>query len=1380
MHHNLPGGRLGSTFVALLLILLWGGVQPSYANLNLLFTTDHNLPNTLLNEIREDADEMIWIATEDGLCRYDGSRFVTYRNEPGNPNSLQSNFVRTLCTDERGYVLVGTLAGVQMYRPLSDDFTPVICDTTAGILPGNVIDISPLANGDFLAAGNIPFTIRIDHNGQPQAVPNPFTHEITLTYRCCEDPEGNLWMIRFNDGIYRVGTDGRFAQIPLGDGLTGFTSLGVGPDGKIYAGGPKRGLYKYVAKTGDFVEVSAPDDNGQVCEILPVPGTQQMYICTDGMGVRIYDCITGSQTPYLFDDALIDSEIQKVHSLAVSCRGDVWMALYQKGVFVVSHNPVDFHYYGPKSLRYNCVGDRCITSLLRGHDGLLWVGTDNGGLYGIGEGGHTAAHFPCTPHPHSVPSAIINLFEDSRQRLWIGSYRQGGGIMDLKSGSCRYIPIEGQQDATSNIYAFAEDKNNQIWVGSMGSGLLRFDEERQIFVREDAGPAADWTGCLYYDSHSDLLFLGTYNGLVIYRIGYTPSPGDPPYSNVEHCLGDVVIYSITRCSATQISLCTNSGLIMFDTQTRQWQTYTTQDGLPSNNVFASQTDGEGNLWISSGSCLSKFNMRQQTFNNFTLLDGLQSSEFYKNASFRDGDGTLWFGGTMGITWFNPHRIAHQQQEYAARIVRLSADRTVILPTPEGRRKRSVYRISNQDHSFTIELATRPILQTHSVIYRYSMDGAPWETLPPMMNRVSFSQIESGDHEFRFQILHDGVESEVESVLITIARPWYRSWWASLLWLLVLSIIGWLLWQFLQRKRVERHLRRRQERETAINEAKLQFFMNIAHEFRTPMTLVVSPLQKLINSDSNPSRQHSYQLIHRNASRVLALINQMMDLRKIDKSQMHLLCRRLSPINLVQELCDSVEDLAENRGITLNLLDRISTPAPNGSGTPSAADTSAHSAALQMWIDEDCFSKILLNLLSNAIKFTPKGGSIAVEISSHDNNSATFPDGYFRLSVTDTGIGISPADRLHVFDRFYQVRQSGKASMGTGIGLNLVHALVRLHHGTIRVEDNPDGQGSRFIVCLPLGERAFRPTELLSTAVEAPAEPSSPTAVAPSTALLDSLRQDEPQEPQALLAHAPRILIVEDDDEVRSYLTTEIGHHYRITDCANGREALDQLQTNPDRYSLVLSDVMMPEMDGIELCLHIRSNVHINHLPIVLLTARSGDEDRLRALEIGANAFISKPFNLEILLNTIHNLIETQRRLRSSFSGTQLPTDRISTPELLSPDERLLQRVVRIIDERISDPELTGERLADEVGISRVHLYRKLKELTNQSARGYIRNIRLTKAAELLSTRKMSISEVAYQVGFPNPTSFTTLFRKMYGLSPREYNERHCGQAENPD
>lgn len=1326
--------------LSILIIAVCCSIQCAFAQFNRLFTSDHELPNSLINDVTEGPDEMIWVATEDGLCRFDGSSFTTYRNDPKNPNSLANNFVRTLCADEKGHLLIGTLAGVQMYRPESDDFTPVLVDESVHVGEANVNHINLLRNGDFFIAGTLTFTVHIDEQGNLQALTNPFSQRVSLTHRSAEDAYGNIWVTQENHDLYLLDTKGEVTLFKSNGQSLNFQTLACDQEGVVYAAGAGSGIYKYDKQKNDFVLITTPEQNYSVRDFCPVPGTSQMYVGTDGAGAKILDCKTGQIVSFIFDDSSVDASTQKVHAITISKNGEVWMALYQKGVFEMARNPLQFRYFGYKSMRYNCIGDRCITSLLRLHDGTIWVATDNGGLYGINQQGQTLKHYPFTQQPNSVPASFMNIFEDSKHRVWFGSFSQGGGTVDLATGRCTYYPIVDQDGLSANFYAFVEDRRGDIWAASMGLGILRLNEKtqqfEQIYARAENG--SNWACTMEYDEANDVLYVGSYNGL------FTASLGGDSIA-VENTFDSYIIFSITQYPDNKLVLSTNQGLILYDTNLRTHRRYTTEDGLPNDNIYAALVDNEGNIWMSSNVGLSKLNVEQTQVTNYTVRDGLQGNEFYKNSAMRDSDGTLWFGGTNGITWFKPLSIYQQNQDFVVRIVNCRSYQVNYFADDEG-----TYNLTEDCHAFSIEMATRPIMLTSRVLFRYSMDGDRWQTLPPGENRVTFARMPSGKHEFRYQAVLDGVGSEVVTSTIFIAYPWYRSWWATILWLSILVLIVWLSASLLWRRvQMRRRLREHHQHE-AINEAKLQFFMNISHEFRTPMTLILTPLQKLISIDHDAQRQRSYKLIERNANRILSLINELMDLRKIDAEQMQIMCKPTLIVPHVKDLCSTVSDMAEVRKINLQVISSMSD------------DTS-------ILLDATCFEKILINLLSNALKYTPEGGSVKV-LMRQGSTSKKFPEGSFQIEVSDTGIGIPASERAHIFERFYQVRNDISHSVGTGIGLNLVYSLVQLHHGEIEVADTPTGTGTSFIVSLPLGTTLYTADEIRTKREEVEGMYHVPEPMPVIAKPVVEIPEPEAPEQEKPAASHKEIAVVEDDEEIRKYIISELSPFYHVKGYPDGKQALEALLTG--KFDLVLSDMMMPEMNGEELCRRIRANVRLNHLPVIMLTALTSDEDRLKGLEIGVNAYLTKPFNIEVLKKTIQNLLESQDRLRNNFSGQQLPADQIETPDLKSPDERLLERVIKVVSENLNNPDLTTDMIAKEIGISRVHLYRKLKELTNQSARNFFRNIRLAKAAELLSKKKMAVSEVAYKVGFANPNNFATAFKELYGISPTQYMEGH--------
>lgn len=1310
------------------------------AQVNMLFTSDNDLPNSLINKIVEDKDGMVWIATEDGLCKYNGSRFISYFHEDGNPNSLISNFVRTLAVDNDNHIFVGTIQGVQMYRPATDDFTlPAFCPEQ-DIYPENVTDFCLLSSGQLVVSGHNTFVISVNDKGEIEASNMLFSQKLGNSHRCAEDAQGNLWILKQNEDVYRITKQGNLSCIrDAANSRYILTALCLGPDEKIYAGCGNGGLLRFNDDTQQFDTLTSSNQNYFIRDLQTLPGTGFLCIGTDGQGMKFLHCPSGHISDFLFNYPFINPAVQKVHTIAVSTNGDIWMGLYQKGVMLTTRTPAQFHYMGIKRGSSNFIGDKCVSTLLQTHDGSVWVGTDNGGLHGIDAEREHIASYMVDGTDQTIPNAFMALFEDSKHRVWFGTFHQGYGWVDLATGKCRYLPVQGREASTLNVYAFAEDRRGTIWVATMGTGIMRFNERTQSLEPIGLRGASNWSCDIVYNDNDDKLYVGTYNGLCIFDLKSNEFTHENILSN--HVVNDLCLYA-----PNQLCLCTNQGFVLYNCLTKEVQEFSKRDGLPSTTIYTAEPDDEGNLWLSSSNGLIKYNVVRNTFNNYTVQDGLQGNEFYKKSSMRDAEGMLWFGGINGITWFDPKNIVIQSQQCEVRVVGLHSDQKQFQPDTDG-----LYHLDIDDHAFTVELATRPLSYTRRVIYKSSFDGVHWQSLPPLTNLINFTNIDAGKHKLFFKAVCDGIDSDIFTMHVYIPKPWFNQWWARIIWISILLVLCYLIYLQVQRKRHIRHHLQQHQQAQAINEAKLQFFMNIAHEFRTPMTLIVNPLQKLLQTDTDVSRQHDYQLMQRNANRILNLINELMDLRKIDKEQMRLACRNIAFDSYIRDLCSSMNDLAEARQVKLVLNGQI----------PSD---------FCCWIDTACFDKIMLNLLTNAFKYTPQQGEINV-IWCEKEPDSSFPTGALCIKVIDTGIGIPDSDKKHVFERFYQVRRQTGSGFGTGIGLHLVQALVRLHHGTILLSDNPAGQGTSFTVLLPLGEQAYCKEEKISDIVK---DKEKTEVVKPlAETAIDLLPASEPAsvaETRKAPKNSYRILVVDDDDEIRHYLESELKQRYYVVVCRNGEEALKKLTLQ--RYDLMITDVMMPEMDGIELCRQVRRNINLNELSIVMLTAKSTDEDRISSLNLGVDVYMTKPFNIEVLKSTVQNLLKQHDRLRNTLSGRAKQAENVATPQVTTNDERLLRRVTRVVEEHLKDTDLNSDMIASEVGLSRVHLFRKLKELTGQTTREFYRNVRLTKAAELLADKKLTVSEVAVQVGFSNQHNFSKAFKEMYGMPPAEYMQLH--------
>ena len=1313
-------------------LLLSTGV---YAQTCRLFTTGHALPSTLITDIIEDGDNYLWVATEFGLSRFDGTKFTTYQYDADNPHSLQNNFVRALYVDDEHHLLVGTRAGLQVYRPETDDFTTVATfrDTTRAV--GDVSYIRQLSNGDIWLSGSVTCTAHLDPDGTPWLSRNFCTDRFTLTGQMMEDRQGRIWLSRHNKEMYRFDPPGEMKRIDTKEQPAPYNVMTLGADGNLYFGGQTPGLYRWDNQREQFERLGAPADSDiLVCDLACGPDGR-LLIATDNEGLMTYDYQTGDIAPLLFDDGRTDPTTQKVHVAYYGSDHTLWLGLYQKGLLMVPQQPQPFRYLGALSTQYNCVGDKCITSLTQTHDGAVWVATDNGGLYAIDTLGQPLRHFPYTGQPNTIPSALMSVFEDSRQRLWFGSYNQGCGWVNKQTGRCHYLQQGMNAALTKNVYDFAEDNHGRIWAATMNSGLFVFDESTQSFQQEFKCDSCRWVNCLYFDSAKNRLYAGSYNGLTAIDMQQPELPH-------RQDLGTYIIYSITPYTGGRLALGTSQGLILFDPESGAYRRLTTRDGLPSDMVFAVRLDRDGLLWLSSNLGLACYNEATDRFYCYTLQDGLQCNEYYKNASMQDERGHLWFGGTNGLTCFDPARIQQTGDSCRVRIVGI---------TVAGQAVHLTHKAEFDANSFSFEMGTQPISLSLSATYVYTLDDDPWSRLSPGQNTVSFSHLSTGRHLFSCKAVINETESPLFTYSFVVLAPWYLRWWAFLLYIALAVGLGVFIFaQVRRRKEVLRKIARHVQ-EQAENEAKLQFFINIAHEIRTPMTMIVSPLQKLAENDHDAERHKSYEVMHRNANRIIGLINQLMDLRRIDKNKMKLCFSQVPIAKYVNDVCQTAHDLIEMQHLHLEVVNETSTD-------------------LAVWIDTANFDKVIVNLLSNSIKHTPAGGSIEVRLRVLPA-SDKYAEGAFSLAVTDTGQGIPDEAKRHIFERFYQFRPDA-GRMGTGIGLHLTASLVRLHHGTISVTDNPQGPGTCIEVILPLGKSHLNPDELtearsLSTSIDAPSFESLSADAFPS---------DTKHPLDASLCNK-RIVIVEDNEDIRNLLQREFADSCKVSSFSDGREALaDIIRQVPD---LIITDLMMPVMDGMELCRKVRQNVRLNHIPIVVLTAKTSEEAHLECLELGADAFITKPFITEILKGTVYNLLKNRDSLRNNFSGLQVPSDKIDVPEAKTPDERMMERIIRVVNQNISNPKLSIEMVADEAGMSRVHLYRKVKEFTNQPPTKFIKNIRLTKAAEILAQKKCSITEVAEQVGFANISTFTVEFKELFGMPPTKYMQEKKREAGNP-
>ena len=1308
----------------------------TYAQQGILFDANQQLSSSFVNQVYIDNDGFIWVATRNGLNKYDGYQFRTIKKEISANMGMASNYVNYIMQDSRGTFYVGMYGALQSFNGYRFQDIQVY-DLQNRIMPPYVTCILERHSGEVLIGTSGHGLLQVTNAHQAHQIGGAIA-DIVGVRQMIEDSQNRLWLITEEQGL--ICYDGKKTIRYFNDDAlsTQLRSIREGKDKKIYIGTSQNGLY-VLGEKGIFEHIAVTSDL-PIVEIF-INHLGNLMLGYDGKGFGIFNPQTGTLTNNPFYSNEIDLSLCKCYSITEDKMGNMWFGLLQKGIYMQPREEHLFHYMGYKLGPQNLIGQACVTSVLIDSRGWTWIGTDKDGLYSFDHNNRPIFHYKA-----NFPSTILALTEDDKGHIWIGSFREGCGWIDAASHS--YHPQSLPQGSVVSVFDLEYDQRGNIWMATMGEGLLRLNistgtvkayitKENAVIDRKVNNIINNYVSQVSLSPDGQRIYLATSMGLCCMEIAtenWTKVFG-------VNTLNYAVPTRVAKEYNNKIWIGTNDGLYSYDLSTKEYRHLSMEKGLADNGIASLQQDKNGMIWVGTDHGLCRYDPKNGTTRNYFIDNGLQSNEFSDGAVCISQQGTMLFGGVGGVTWFNPSDI--KQSEWKAEVYLTAFLINGIEVTPETKSgwyhvtdtttiaaKR--FALSHGDNSFSILFSTLTYDNPEHISYKYRINKEDWVRMHPGVNEITFSHMAPGAYNFCVVAQWNDAETEERCFTVYVRAPWYRT---TLAYITYLLIIGLFLWQYLYyRRRKEQDRLHLQEHVHAeeMSEAKLRFFMNISHEIRTPMTLIVSPLASLIKQDNDPHRRSVYETIRRNAERILALINQMMDLRKIDKGQMQMRMQETDLIGFIEDIHTLFTQQAQSKNITFNY----------------EHDTQE----LPVWIDRNNFDKVVMNILSNAFKFTPAGGEIRIRVTHQDENAT--------ISFYDNGEKIPEEQLKHIFERFYQSPTSmNNRKSGTGIGLDLTRSLVELHHGTISVHNNADGKGCEFIVTIPLGNGHLKPEEM---AIEK--EDTEPA----TTLLLDNDNDNDTPETTEIpkASKVQRIVIAEDDQEIREYLEKELSDNYTVICCENGKEAFAEIiKTVPD---LIISDVMMPEMDGNTLCSKVKTNPVTSHVPVIFLTAKNRDEDQLQGLETGADAYIVKPFNMDIVRRTIVNLIHTHQMLRLKYGRNDQLEQQVDEVRMKSPDDKLLERIMSAINKNISNSDLSVDSIAEEVGISRVHLHRKMKELTGQTPHDFIRNIRLKQAAKLLASQNMNITEEMYACGFNNAASFSTIFKKFYGMSPREY------------
>ena len=1340
-------------------VAISGQAQPAHIKFTSLTAKEGLLSNTV-NAIVKDRYGWMWFATDDGLNRFDGTNFTVYRHIPGDSTSLRANEILALHEDNQGNLWIGTSGGaVSLYDRKKDKFVQIpVTGDASGLVPNAVVR------------------------------------------GICSDREGKIWIAEFKSPYMLDPSSGKLTQLDLGykaDGPISEVNLEcifADNGGRIWVG-TDNGLFLYQRSTRSFtrfrhdaydkaslldnhVKVIAGDAAGrlwvgtehglcvmtnmgvfvpysQMDQVNKVLGQKPINaIVPDGKGklwigtmegLHILDPRTWKTEIYLPDGNAHGLTSKAIKSICIDKEGIYWLGTYRGGIDKYDQNLNLFDVKLTDAFRQGAAKNPAVTSFAEQRNGDVWVGTDDGGLFSFDKTTGRLTPFRTQPDDNKkdIP-AVLALKMARNGRLYVGTLATGLIVIDTATGRIRHITMgigSGDHDA-NDIYSLLEDGKGLIWVGTNGQGVAVLKDDKVIARYTPTPTAANdvllpvngYIRALEEDRDGNI-WIGTHGGgLAILR------PEDNHftlYNQVNSLLPFDKVHALFCDSRGRMWVGTyGGGLSVFDKEIGHFINYTEKDGLPNSTIYQIVEDEQGHIWVSSNTGLSCFAPETRTFRNFSCLNGLQNNNFVHGAGLRLSDGELLFGGLQGFNYFYPSLLRVNRNVPAVVLTDLQIANKSVQPGPSSPIKDQVsvageIRLDYRQN-FALSFVALNYTLPKQNQYAYKLEGVDKDWNTGAMNTARYTNLDPGEYVFRVKASNnDGLWNTGETTIkIYVRPPFWRTVYAYIFYILA---AGGLLFYSRHRglSRVRKKFQLEQERAEVrrtqeVDRMKLKFLTNLSHEFRTPISLIMAPVNELLSQQQEDTSKDKLYMIRRNARRLLNLVNQLLDFRKMEEQELRLQVTEGELVAFVRDVVHSFTDLSGKKHIQLNFACNI----PH----------------LHVLFDHDKIERILFNLLSNAFKFTLEEGSISVVMDASDRQD---PGGsrWVAIRVIDTGIGIPPDKLHHIFERFFQ-HASGNAvlNQGTGIGLSITKEFVEMHGGTTAVESEPE-RGTAFTVRLPLQ-------------VVTDMRPEVPAGQKDG-------KDTPPEEGVVPGSEMSTVLLVEDNEDFRFYLKDNLRKYYRIVEAANGKEGWQKaVAVHPH---LIVSDISMPHMDGIVFSKKLKADKRTSHIPIILLTALTGEVQQLQGLQTGANDYITKPFNFEVLHAKMRSLLGLRRDLESTYTR-QI---KVLEPEVTiqTEDERLLQAIVHCLEENILSPQLSVEFLSRQVGMSRSSLYSKVLQITGETPVEYIRSFKLRKAATLLEKSDLTIAEIAYQTGFSAPNYFARAFKAKFNTLPSDFIEQ---------
>ncbi|CAD0001014.1 hybrid sensor histidine kinase/response regulator transcription factor [Flavobacterium salmonis] len=1331
--------------------------------------------------ITQDKSGNMWIGTNGaGLYKFDGVNYVAYEQNSNVNNSINSNLIYVAYVDTRNRLWIGTDEGLCLYNRNLNTFENI--DIQKKIRKENVISVKSIIEDN---KGNLFLGT---FNGGLLKL-NSSTKEITPVKLDAANPSNYLInsLVKDKKGTIYLGTNlglkvvdpikNEVKKVNIGKENQTFSgnivSMFVDSRQNLWIGNGYKGLVKVDLNSKVKHIVSYPITQKRIMSILATDA-KTILCATENDGLIIVNDQGLVQKKYVNSKFNIRSlSSNSVWSLFLDKERRIWLGYYNKGLGVFDRinskvNIIESLPGNSQSLQTNCV-----TDIAKDNDGQLWISMEGGGVDLYNPKTKNFKHI--TKSDNSFYSGltndnITNVFIDKKQNIWLSSWNEG--IFLLKKGSRNFINYNTKNTnlASDNIMSIAEDSRGVVWIGTFAKGLHYYSPSDGKFHHCNSKPFYK-NGLVNLDIRNvmvdsdDNVWVGSTTGL--YRVKTNDfvafsvsSLRDKMSEKFRNHKSTHTINTLYEAKNKEIWIGTDgAGLFSYNKKTDSLKWHINFPGLHEKSISSIVESNDGGIWVSGKKGITRLNLKNKTTVNYSTYDGLLGNDFNNNSVLKDEDGLLYFGSYEGLNYFDPTSLVKSKKQLPIYFTDLKLFNKSVGPLEKNSPLIKVISqtkkiILKHDQSvFTIDFIAVNYSFPARNEFAYYLEGFEdsWNYVGSKRS-ATYTNLAPGNYVFKVKASEkNGAWSQKPLELkIEILPPWWKTSFAYLFYSLLLFAAVHFTNQYYQNRFKQKQLIEFEQKKAIqiekLNNKKLQFFTNISHEFRTPLTLILNPLGDIIRNYSSElpeSVLRKLQTIQKSSDRLSRLINELMDFNQLQFNKMTLQLQLIEVVSFTREIVSYFEQEASSRGIQLEFQ--------------------SNKTALKDWIDPKMFEKIIFNVISNAFKVTPDNGKIMVKIVVNQElfhfpligQTNTYPS--FEVIIQDTGSGLDKKDIKRIFDRFYQVNNLNKAYYGsTGIGLEVVRGFVELHKGIIEVESEL-GVGTTFKLLFPIGKEFFNESEILLEEFKKEKKVSFTPIV---EAGIQS--QDDEQKPDRI--HT--ILIVEDNVELRNYLKNELKKEYKVLVAENGQAGLElALQKLPD---LILTDVIMPVMSGLELCKNIKADLKTSHIPLMMLSAKALVKERLEGIDSGADMYLSKPFDMDILRSSLVQLINSRQIMFNKFYNGITPKAKEKTTTL---DNEFIKNTLNYINENISQPELSVEVLASKVFLSRSQLYRKIKTLTGVSVNEFIRNVRLEKAKELIELGNDNITEISFKVGFSSPSYFTKCYKEKYGYLPTHNNKQ---------